>query len=281
MNESPIAAKHFVVRSNARGLLAVAQDWLLIATLISIGVYFDHWIVFLLLAWPIGLMQFAIGEALAHEASHYNLFRSRRWNDWGEWVLSLPFLFSLSDYRKEHRLHHTKIGELEDHLVADYRARGLFNTPLRMLWIWLGQPLLGIAGFHYLRSVLFEISSLRSVVKLTVFWGTLFSLCIATGNIGYLLCLWILPLTWTYPAFLWWSEIRDHFNTKCGTRTDTGWLNYVTHNNGYHYVHHKYPTIPWYRLPEAHRALCAGEAEDVCHGLCDAYRQLTRKEELA
>ena len=279
MNDTSVKAKQFVVRSNVRGLIAVAQDWLLLAALFSIGIYFDHWAAYVILAWPIGLIQFAIGEALAHEASHYNLFRSRRWNDWAEWGLSIPFLFALSDYRHEHRLHHTKIGESEDHLVADYRARGLFNTPLRLAWIWLGKPLLGIAGLHYLKSVLFELSNIRSGIKIAFFWAVLIGSCIATGNVGNFAWLWILPLCWTYPAFLWWSEIRDHFNTKCGTRTDTGWLNVLTHNNGYHYVHHKYPSIPWYRLREAHHALCAEEAEDICHGLFDAFRQLTPKDE--
>lgn len=279
MNDQPLTAKHFVVRSNVRGLIAVARDWLFIAALVSIGVHFDHWIVYLLLAWPIGLIQFAIGEALAHEASHNNLFRSRRWNDLAEWCLTLPFLFSLEDYRAEHRLHHSKMGESEDHLVGDYQARGLFNTPLRLVWIWFGKPLVAIAGAHYLKSVLFDLSSLRSAIKLVIFWGALATACIATDNGRYLAWLWVLPLCWTYPAFLWWSEIRDHFNTKCGTRTDTGWLNFLTHNNGYHYVHHKYPSIPWYRLPQAHETLVSDEAEDVCHGLYDAFRQLVPTKE--
>ena len=36
-----------------------------------------------------------------------------------------------------------------------------------------------------------------------------------------------------------------------------------------------YPTIPWYRLPEAHNALCKGEGDVSC-GFIDTYRQMKK-----
>jgi fatty acid desaturase len=69
-------------QSDLRSCLALARDWLLIFGSIFIatraGVW---WITVASVVW-IGLVQFAIGEALLHEASHYNLFRrSRRVNE--------------------------------------------------------------------------------------------------------------------------------------------------------------------------------------------------------
>ena len=49
--------------------------------------------------------------------------------------------------------------------------------------------------------------------------------------------------------------------------------NFFHHNAGYHYIHHEYPTIPWYNLPKAHKALCPPEA-DISYGFFDTYRQM-------
>jgi fatty acid desaturase len=87
--------------SNLRGGVALLIDWLALIVLISVGISINHWLVTLILLWPIGLFQFSIGEVLAHEASHYNLFRNRRWNNWAEWLCTLPFFFSISDWGVE------------------------------------------------------------------------------------------------------------------------------------------------------------------------------------
>jgi fatty acid desaturase len=265
--------------SNLRGGVALLIDWLALIVLISVGISINHWLVTLILLWPIGLFQFSIGEVLAHEASHYNLFRNRRWNNWAEWLCTLPFFFSISDYRDEHLKHHTKLGSHEDHLVGDYRRRGLFRIPPRLIWIWFGKPLIGIAGIVHLKSVLFELLSARAALKISVLWSPILLVCFYTETLNWLLWFWILPLFWSYSSFLWWSEIRDHFGTKTGTRTDISWMNLVTHNNGYHYAHHKYPSIPWHRIREAHDSLCKNENLDISTGFIDAFRQMLPPDE--
>jgi fatty acid desaturase len=40
-----------------------------------------------------------------------------------------------------------------------------------------------------------------------------------------------------------------------------------------------YPPIPWYKLPEAHQALCA-DNPDISHGILDTYRQLIRNNQI-
>jgi fatty acid desaturase len=89
-----------------------------------------------------------------------------------------------------------------------------------------------------------------------------------------LLLYWVVPMLWCYSSFFYWSEIEDHFNTNTGTRTNVGWTNWLTHNNGFHSVHHKYPRIPWYRLREAHFALCA-DSSDISRGFLDTFRQIS------
>ena len=275
------SARDFVQRSNLRGLIALGRDLLVIITLFAVGLQIDHWVAYLLLAWPIGLMQFNLGEVLAHEASHYNLFKTRPWNDRLEWLLSIPFLYALSAYRTEHHLHHTKMGGSEDHLVTDYRRRGLFRIPPKLIWIWFGKPLVGLSGAAYLRPVFLELMDKRAAAKITLLWSAVLVVCGLTGTLSFFFWLWVVPLVWTFPSFLWWSEIRDHFNTTTGTRSDISWMNYVTHNNGYHHVHHKYPSIPWYLLREAHETLSGNQQMEVSNGFFDTFRQMLPPAELA
>ena len=76
-NSAQANPKEFIERNTLRGLRAVCRDWLVIAGAISLSIYIEHWAVWVASVWVIGIMQFALAEAVLHEASHYNLFRSR------------------------------------------------------------------------------------------------------------------------------------------------------------------------------------------------------------
>jgi len=85
---------------------------------------------------------------------------------------------------------------------------------------------------------------------------------------------WFVPLICTFSSFLYWQSVDQHYGTESGTRTNVGFLmNYFGHNIGYHHVHHLCPTVPWYKLPEAHKVLCS-EVTDISHSFFDTYRQL-------
>jgi fatty acid desaturase len=75
-------------------------------------------------------------------------------------------------------------------------------------------------------------------------------------------------------AYLFWSEIADHYNTRSGIRTRVGWIaNFIFHNNGYHHAHHRYPSIPQFNLKKAHK-LAFREGDDISRGFLDTYRQI-------
>jgi fatty acid desaturase len=49
---------------------------------------------------------------------------------------------------------------------------------------------------------------------------------------------------------------------------------FIGHNLGYHALHHKYSSIPWFRLPEAYRAHKAEIVEQVSHGYWETFAQI-------
>ena len=96
----------FIERSNLRGFTVLFFDWTAIFGIITISIWMDNWIVYLISVWAIGSFQYAIGESLFHEASHYNLFKTKKLNDYFEWLYAVPFFVDMTQYRKEHLDHH-------------------------------------------------------------------------------------------------------------------------------------------------------------------------------
>jgi fatty acid desaturase len=267
-----VRAREFVVRSTPRALLALGRDWGAIVLIAWLSEALHNPLAYVAAAWAIGLFQFALGEAMLHEASHYNLFPARRWNVWLESLYALPFLRTISQFQAEHNLHHRRLGSPEDHLNEDYYEYGVTRPPQKWFWLWFLKPATGYAGWFYLRTL--SPRPWRSGVRVAAFWTVAAGAFWATGSLRLLVLYWLVPFFWCFASFLYWSEIQDHCNTASGTRSNLSPLtNLLTHNNGYHYIHHLFPAIPWYRLPEAYAALCPGEG-DVSHGFLDTYRQI-------
>jgi len=282
MPETSHAAKpsDFVSRSDWRAGLALLRDYLLIIGVAILSEHIGSWVFYFLAIWLIGLVQLGLGETLTHEACHFNLFKTRRLNHWSQLLCCFPFGFSLNDYRREHMEHHRLLNTNLESLHQDYRHHGLLDEDRNMVWLWFFKPVLGYATFAYLRSLV-TLVTVKSAPHILLFWLALLGVSAWGGWLDALLLYWVVPMLWCYASFFYWSEIEDHFNTRTGTRSNIGWTNWLTHNNGYHAIHHRYPRIPWYRLKEAHNAL-GRDSIDISRGFWDTFRQISspRKQEI-
>jgi fatty acid desaturase len=262
--------------SDWRGAAALARDWGAIAALAWLGRRVPGPLAYVAIVWLIGAFQFAIGECLLHEASHYNLFRTRSWNDRLEFLYALPFFMTLAQFREEHLAHHRDVGTPQDELLADYRLLGLERPDANMFWIWFVKPLTGFAGYFYLTKL--SLRPWKCGLKLALFWGAVAAAALHFGALRVVALYWLVPLWWCHTSYLYWSEIQDHFGTRAGTRSIVGRLNNrLFHNNGYHAAHHARPGVPWYRLPDEHRDYVASgkhHPRDLSSGFLDTYRQL-------
>ncbi|RMW33628.1 MAG: fatty acid desaturase [Nitrosopumilus sp.] len=265
----------FIERSNVRGFSVLLLDWSVIFGVIAFSIWANNWIVYLSSVWIIGSFQYAIGESLFHEASHYNLFKTKKLNDYLEWLYAIPFFVDMTQYRKEHLDHHYKPGTDADHIVRDYEVHGLNNPEKNLFWMWFIKPVIGYAGIFYLRFCI-QLNPPKSSIKFAIFWLPIVSIFWYFDSLHILALYWFVPFLWSFASFFYWAEVSEHHNTKSCCRSDVGfWKNLFHHNGGYHYIHHMYPTIPWYKLPEAHKALCMNEG-DVSSGFLDTYRQMKK-----
>ncbi|MBT5925612.1 MAG: fatty acid desaturase [Verrucomicrobia bacterium] len=268
-----INPKDFCERSTIRGLSAIFRDWSFMIGTAVVSIWVDQWWFTLLGIWFIGYIQFCLGEALLHEASHYNLFTKRQLHTQLQFLYAYPFFQTLKGFQSEHLQHHVDLMGHSDITMQDYRRYGLYKERPNMFFIWFIKPFLGGPAWYYLKSGP-DFDTTSSRLQLVVFWIPVVSLFSLLGALDLLFIYWIIPLIWPFPIYQYWSEIEEHYNTRSGARSNlSGFDNFFKHNEGYHWVHHRYPSVPFYKLKEAHTAL-APEGTDESGGFLHSFNQM-------
>jgi fatty acid desaturase len=213
---------------------------------------------------------------LIHDASHYNLARNRRWNDplcrVGTFLLH-P-LTDLEEQRRIHvRGHHARFLDLpNDNVLRGYELLGLQFLPLPSRWqslVILARGFFRLCAWQVLSTISLKdflqkigiaacLTGLGLLLILTMLfpWASLFG---ATAWLLY----WAVPAVFVLPAIVNVVFLSEHVSTFGTTefersRNKLGFLQRVLlhpHGDGFHMLHHLYPSIPHHRLPRAHRLL--------------------------
>lgn len=258
-------ARSFSEKKNGRSLLFIFLDWFAIFALIFISEYFWHPVLYLGILWLIGGRMIALAEVFGHDSVHYNLFEKRSWNYQLQFLWFFPVFETWDRYREEHFLHHSKLLTPEDPAYIDYKRWGLFEKKNNYVWIWFIRPFLLFDTPYIIKNTMqCLIRDKKFRRQLLPFWAIVLSVCYATGTLQHLLLYWFIPMLWCYPALLFWSETGEHFRAGDAehpeekTRSTYGILESLfisPHNDRFHYVHHRYPMIPWFQLKKATAAL--------------------------
>jgi fatty acid desaturase len=257
-------------KSDARGAgRAVAHAAVLVATGALIHAARGQW--WLPAAWLLhGLVVVALFAAM-HEAVHYSAFRSRRANEVVAWVAGLGILYNATYYRQFHFAHHryaqdpARDPELltapppRSRTAYWWRATAIPYWHTRALNLWR----LSRGRFEELEFI--PPAARREIVR--SIRGTLAVLTgLAVGSIALgsdaLLRYWLVPLALGLP-FLRLYLLAEHTGcsedddglTNTRTTISTWPVRFLMWNLPYHAEHHLFPSIPFHRLPVAHRYL--------------------------
>ena len=301
----PEELRRFTVLDDRKSLLAQFQTFFLLAAFVALGLWAWQmaaardgmlaragWIALIALCVVVlGILQQAL-FVLSHEAAHYRLMRSRRWNDLLGRIAATPGGISMCTYRVTHRLHHNHLYGPQDPdmaLNAGY-PRGkayLFRKMLTDLSGWtapktyayfFGAPAINSEQGDRINPLNDTSESLRRDARrdrwvVVACHVIVPAVILATWGPGALLkyfALWVLPLLTVLQVILRLRAVAEH-GAPAGyesplhaSRTNlagdglSGWLlhrAFFPHHVNYHIEHHLYPAIPQYHLKAAHQAL--------------------------
>ncbi len=266
----------------ARALAATGVEWLGVAGAVALCIWFWHPALYLIAVLFIGARQHAL-LVIGHDASHYRYLPVRWQNDlFANLFLMWPMFASVEGFRKFHGAHHQYTNLPNDgnrHIWATHDAAGELAPDWQfpksgwgLALVLLRRAAFVTGIFWIVRGVIgsFIIPSPGWMVAAKLaFYGSIGLALTWFGGWTALLLYWIVPYCTWHIAIQYARLICEHSAVESEekeyavTRTTIPtWLERIfilPRNIGYHIEHHWYPSVPFYRLPELHRALMARE----------------------
>jgi len=238
-------------------------------------------------------------SGLAHDASHYVLFKNRLANELvSDLFLMFPIVAMTQQYRAAHLGHHRFVNDPErDPDLVRLNHPDPHNFPISKLGFWRRYVLRGLWPPSILRYLIGRAKAANLGTPESIELGrTPYPKSVARRMRGaYWLALlttvhilklwpvfwifWVLPLLTFYPLLMQLREIAHHSNTPDdGDLTNSRvfqvnplWSACVfPYGQAFHLTHHLFAVIPHYRIAEAHRQLLRHqpyrETVQVCNG---------------
>lgn len=242
-------------------LTDAAMDWLVIGAALAAIDLWPHVYTVVLGILVIGNRQHALA-ILGHDGTHYTLSRHGALNDFLTNLLCFwPLGLTVSGYRALHYAHHKDTGTEHDPELGHKRMRApqwdLPTTPRTVLRYAL-MDLIGYSLADYLIIIRFSKPQRKlEYLPLALFHVLAFSILLGLGW-WQPACVWYFSLVTSFMMFFRLRLWLEHQGTADTQRLALTWWQGAIlspHNAWHHWEHHKYPTIPYHKLPQARQRL--------------------------
>lgn len=261
-----------------RLLLQTATEWFWIVALIVVANQAAHIAVSIACMILIATRQHAL-LALMHEYSHFQFSRKRAWlNDLiGDVFTALPFFITIHGFRRNHMLHHQHVWTDQDpNWVASFNERRYqFPKTSTDFFSEIAKHCVGWYTPVELRRYTVVAGMAVDLPRLANLYRAVFAillLCIVTyfSLWATVFLFWLLPLGTFLMGILYIRDLGEHFgmprNGLANSRTVVASRleRVLISQNGvnFHTEHHLYPSVPFFRLHQLHRALMSDS--DYC-----------------
>ncbi len=262
-------------RSLLRSLSVIAFQWAVIVACITVAHHSASYLVLALALVVIASRQHALA-VFAHEASHFNLCKSRTLNDvLGNLFCAFPLSLSVRRYRRNHLAHHRLLNGHDDPDIVE-------NTPPDTLLKLAGQILMDLCFLslakNYKRSRKFGVFAIfreKGEGWRTERWlyGALVATVVVSATVlhGWAL----LGLYWFAPQFSILqvltrlrgyadhggrlNEADDHDKSRTVEANLIEQFLFAPCSVNRHLEHHLYPSVPFYNLERLHQAMQQNE----------------------
>lgn len=272
--------KTFSQTSAFRTSLSLFLDWLGIAALFALLLYFPNPVTYIVCFILLSRQQLALA-IMMHDGAHGRLYKNPKVNDYiGQMFTASAVFFSQDSYRKFHLKHHQAPLVADD---PDISLIGGYPIPAKSFRRKLLRDLFGVSYFKFIGYFFYKPRKKNSsqkplkpaqqakrlpmwyqVLSVVLVNGLLLSSLWAAGHAGYYFFFWILPMMTVLQVLLRIRGIAEHAgyeanaNQMLCSRTITNPLQtffFAPHQVNYHIEHHQYPSVPYFRLPEVHRLM--------------------------
>nr|AAM97299.2 fatty acid desaturase [uncultured bacterium CSLC2] len=232
----------------------------------------------------IGSRQHALA-ILGHEGAHGMIAKTMWLNDFlANLMCFWPLGSGIDGYRKFHFDHHHNLGTPRDpELEHKRRSAPEWDLPdtNRGIRIRFAKDLLGF-GLNDLFLVEHYVGIFRRHMTVRDLMGPIVWWTVAVAVIGPMHLWWVIPVWFGALATAFWAFFRvrmwtEHLGTPNVHRITVVWWQrlFVPHNTWYHFEHHRFSNVPFFRLPLA-RALDTDEGITSLEALFESYRQWRR-----
>lgn len=271
----------------ARLLAQTACEWSWIFLCSAVAISFDHWVINLICMLVIATRQHAL-LVLMHEFSHYQFSRKHAYlNDLlGDVLTAFPFFITIHGFRRNHLLHHRHAWTAHDpnYLAAIKKPQYQFPKTRPQLLLEIAKHSLGYYTFSELKrytiSAGMAVSLPRRVHVHRVIFTMIFIFTTSYFDLWQtvLLC-WITPMATFLMAILYVRDLGEHFGLPkdcyASARTVRAqWPErFLIAQNGvnFHADHHRFPSVPFFRLHVLHRTLMDSQVEQQSAVVTDGY----------
>ena len=242
-------------------LADAAIDWLVIGGAFAAISQWPYWYIVVFGVLIIGNRQHALA-ILGHDGTHYTLSRNAALNDFLTNLFCFwPLGLTVSGYRALHYAHHKNTGTEHDPELGHKRLRApqwdLPATP-RTVLRYASMDLIGYSLADYIIIVRFsKPQARREYLPLALFHIIAVSLLLGLGG-WQAAAVWYVSLVTSFMMFFRLRLWLEHQGTDDTQRLALTWWQGAIlspHNAWHHWEHHKYPTIPYHKLPEARQRL--------------------------
>ena len=194
-------------------------------------------------SWPvtalailiIGTRQYALSEALLHEASHWHLSNSKPSTTFSERSSrgrsscpSLPIAGSTTSCTIE-----LDIADSENSIWEDYEGWGLPDPSqklgrARAFWLFVLRPAVGLTGIMHLFKTVRDFGydfDLRETRLMLVAWAVVIAGAAYFTLWRELILYWLVPYTFVFSTLNYWFEVGDHYRVSgAKTRSHLNWF---------------------------------------------------------
>jgi len=243
-------------RNPWRFALAYAADWGAIALLFAGAAYVNHPAGYVACVFLIGTRQQALG-VLGHDGTHARVHANRGLNNFVSNLLCFwPLGLDGEMYRRFHLAHHLHTGSAGDpELKAKAGQAPAYDLPMtvRRIAVSFVKDLAG-GGIGELLNFfkLMPPASIAEFLGPVLWWTAAVVTLQLTGGL-WIAVIWVVALFTSYWAAFRVRILSEHLGTSETHRTSQTWWQQVLffpHNIGYHYEHHRWPSIPFWNLPK-------------------------------